>query len=88
MDLKMHNSARGEVYRFKAKSCRNSYSVSKIINEEDVCLSSCPMGAKGTLQYGVATLVKDLPFTARCALSWSVPLALILCIFKSIGYKT
>ncbi len=45
-------------------------------NTADERFTTRPKGATRMIQYGVAALVKDMPFTADCALSWIIRVAL------------
>ena len=45
-------------------------------NTADDRFTTRPKGATRMIQFGVAALVKDMPFTVDCALSWIIRMAL------------
>jgi hypothetical protein len=55
---------------------QNQLSNSSECNAADGRLSPCPAGVTQRAQYGVAALDKGTPFSAACALSWALCVAL------------
>ena len=72
----MMGSASREALHRQARLAANGAVLAKRRNTADERCTASPKGAARMIQYGVAVLVKDMPFPADCALSWIIRAAL------------